>query len=181
MSTVITQTTPPPVVGHWLRLPADGFARSASLHLLSLPELGLAPDSRDSLQEMATRYPNKLDQHLQVWVQLKGLEWVAQSKDEADKERAALELMIRRRAHFDLIKRLFRVSRRDWLELRKSLGAAAAPTAWPMYSESFVDSVFDAWAKLMHDYSSEVDRWLELSALFPNEPLACLYPIIYEH
>lgn len=165
-------------VGQWVCLQSAALGRFAAVEMLAGQcAVELPAPVKDTLRQLTAQQPNKLP--LQLWVKLDPLAWAAQQHDEHLRVQTALEICIQRQAHYPLIRRLFKISRREWQSERKRLGVSALPTAFALPDAGQVAQIYAAWSRLLENYDNDLDRWVVLGEEFPTIALACLYPIIY--
>lgn len=168
---------PPPGMSGWICLRSSTLSKIAAVEILADRELRLPDDIRQTLTKLTLEQAQEVP--LRLWVQLDGVNWIAQGLQEKDRRETALRILILRQANFPLIRRLFNLSRDRWLELRKELGAPPAPKSVSQPTGDTVDAIYASWSRLLKEYDNEIDRWVVLSQQFSCLPLAALYPLIY--
>lgn len=167
----------------WVCLRSAPLSRLAALEMLSDQTLQLDTATRQALQAL-TIQDGTHNTPLRLWAQIDGVQWLARSMQDEERNLVAIKLLILRRANFALLQLLFRLTRQQWTDLRHELGAL--PPELPRLprsrraNDALIDTVYDAWHRLLKEYDNDVDRWVVLSEQFKLVPLASLYRLVYE-
>jgi len=97
-----------------------------------------------------------------------------------DATTGALRYLVLRQASYPLIQKLFRISRADWLDVRKEFNAPPSPRGISAkVADDIEEQIYTTWLKLCKEYGTEMDRWVMMGEAFKTLPLSSIYPLIY--
>ena len=178
MESVASFQSSPPAGGRWVCLRSQAISKLVCLELAADPSEDIGPELRGALAKLTQ---DGLRNPLPVWIALDGAIWLSQRLEEQDRQETALRILIMRRANYDLLHRLFKISRSRWNELRRQLGAPAAGIKRaPEPTRAEIDLVYDTWHRLMKEHPDEIDRWVLLVNQIRHIPVLSLYKLIYD-
>lgn len=167
----------PPAGGRFVCLRSPAISKLVCLELATDPHEEVPPELREALTQLAHDGANALP----VWVALDSASWISKRLEERERLDDAMRLLIMRRANYNLLWRLFRITRQRWTELREEIGAPALHASRvPAPSNDVVNQVYNIWHRLTKEYPDEIDRWVLLVTQVPHVPVPALYKLIYD-
>lgn len=114
-----------------------------------------------------------------IWVDVSALLATRKCIMESQQDDDILSALIERGAHFPMLFDLFKITNKDYLAIRSSMGEKAPLlTKPPAVPRQLVDGVFDDWIYLSKKHDNERSRWLEMSERYPSLPLSSIYRLI---
>jgi hypothetical protein len=156
------------------------LSRLAAVEMLADQELALTDDVRQALQRLTLDQSAAQDKLLRLWVQVDVGRLAMTTKGQEDQSRrdGALRILVCRQANYPLLRRLFKLSRDRWQELRVELSAPPALRAAAVPSGDTVDQIYACWSRLLKELDDDVDRWVVLAESFPKLPILALDRLI---
>lgn len=173
---VSTMQSTPPAGGRFVCVRSDAISKLVCLELATDPSDVITPELREALGKLAQDNQKPLP----IWVALDSAVWLSQSLEERERQDAALQLLVLRSAPYELLNRLFGISRTRWRELREQLQVAPSARRVPEPSTAQIDAVYNTWHRLMKECPDEIDRWVILVNQVRDIPLLSIYHLVYE-
>lgn len=178
MESVASFQSPPPAGARWVCLRSQAISKLVFLELAAVRSEDIGPELRGALTKLTQ---NGLLKPLPVWIALDAAIWLSQRLEEQERQETALRYLIMRRANYDLLHRLFKITRARWYALRAQLGAPSAGIKRaPEPARAEIDLVYNTWHRLMKEHPSEIDRWVLLVSQIRHIPVLSLYKLIYD-
>jgi hypothetical protein len=167
----------PPAGGRFVCLRSAAVSKLVCLELATDPREEVPPELREALTKLAHDGANALP----VWIALDSAAWISTKMEERERLDDAMRLLIMRRANYNLLWRLFRITRQRWSDLREELGAPPLHASRvPAPDNDVINKVYNTWHRLTKEYPDEVDRWVLLVTQLPHVPVPALYRLIYD-
>ncbi len=173
---VSTLQSSPPAGGRFVCVRSDAISKLVCLELATDPSDVITPELREALGKLAQDQQKPLP----IWVALDSAIWLSQTMEERDRQEAALQLLVLRCAPYELLHRIFSISRQRWRELREQLQVQPSARRVPEPSSAQIDAVYNTWHRLSKECPDEIDRWVILVNQVRDVPLLSIYHLIYE-
>lgn len=165
------------------KIQAPEFSKALLAELLTRPG-GVEAEVSEKIKNLLTIADPEIKQSIEqtigrmvIWADLSALLAKSEQIERQKWLTSTMRLLIVRGATYELINRLYSISRKNFGDLKDELGVGQH-TRPPAIKSSLVIGIFNCWREISNLHAEEIDRWVEISRRYPHLKVSSIYQLI---